>query len=59
MEGTELDGDAGADAEERREGALVEGEGPFVLVDLGGGVDGCCCGCGGLEADLDNIKGLA
>ena len=59
VESAELDRDAGADADEGGEGALVEGEGALVLVDGGGGVKGrrvlVCC----LEADLDNVKGLA
>lgn len=33
VEGAELDGDTGADADEGRESAFVEGEGAFVLVD--------------------------
>lgn len=45
MEACELDGDAGADAEEGGEGSLVEGEGTFVFVDLGCGVEGRCRGC--------------
>ena len=45
VEGAELDRYAGTDAEEGREGAFVEGEGAFVLVDgscggQGGGVGG-------------------
>lgn len=40
MEGAELDGHAGADADERGQGALVEGEGPFGLVDGCGGIEG-------------------
>src|SRR3546814_14126620 len=40
VEGAELDGDAGADADERRESALVEGEGALVAVDGGGGLQG-------------------
>jgi hypothetical protein len=38
VEGAELDGDAGADADEGREGAFVEGEGAFGSVDCAG----CC-----------------
>jgi len=37
VEGTELDGDAGADAEERGEGALVEGGRALVGEDGAGG----------------------
>lgn len=40
VEGAELDGDAGTDADERGEGAFVEGEGTLVFVDGGGGVEG-------------------
>lgn len=59
VEGAELDGDAGADADEGGQGALVEGEGALVLVDGGGGVQGRgVLGCG-LEADLDDVEGLA
>lgn len=58
VEGAELDGDAGADTDEGREGALVEGSGAFVLVDGGCGVEGAgVLGCG-LEADLDDVEGL-
>lgn len=59
VEGGELDGDAGADADERREGALVEGGGAFVAVDGLGGVEGAGVLGRGLEAHLDNVKGLA
>jgi hypothetical protein len=59
VEGAELDGDAGADAEERGEGAFVKGEGAFVAVDGGGGGEGGGVGGGGLEADFDNVEGLA
>lgn len=38
MEGTELNGDAGADANERGKCTFIEGEGAFVFVDLGGTV---------------------
>lgn len=59
VEGTELDGDAGADAQQRREGSLVEGEGALVSVDGGGGVHRARVLVGGLKSDLDNVKGLA
>lgn len=58
VEGAELDGDAGADADEGGEGALVEGGGAFVLVDGGCGVEGAGVLGGGLEADLDDVEGL-
>ena len=57
--GAELDGDAGADADEGGEGALVEGEATLVLVDGCGGVERGRVLCGGLETDLDNVKGLS
>lgn len=59
VEGAELDGDAGADAEERGEGAFVEGQGSFVAVDGGGGGEGGGVGGGGLEANFDDVEGLA
>lgn len=60
VEAAELDRDAGADAEERGERALVEGEGPLVAPDAGGGGEGRDAGRrGGLEADLDDVEGLA
>ena len=59
VEGTELDGHAGADAEEGREGAFVEGEGAFVLPDGEGSRGGGGVGVGCLEADLDDVEGLA
>lgn len=59
VEGAELDGDAGADADERREGALVEGEAALVLVDGGGGVEGRRVLGRCLEADFDDVEGLA
>lgn len=40
VEGAELDGDAGADADEGRQGALVEGQGALILVYGGGSLDG-------------------
>lgn len=58
-EGAELDGDAGTDADEGGEGAFVEGEWTFLGPDLAGGVEGVgVLGCG-LQADFDDIKGLA
>jgi hypothetical protein len=59
VEGAELDGDAGADSNEGGQSALVKGEGAFVAVDGGGGVEGGRVLGRGLETDLDNIKGLA
>lgn len=59
MEGAELDGDAGADAEERGEGALVEGKCALVLVDGGRRGEGVGVGCCCLEANLDDVEGLA
>ena len=40
-------------------GALVEGERPFTRVDSGGGVEGRGVLSGRLQADLDDIEGLA
>lgn len=59
VEGAELDGDAGADAQKGGQGALVEGERAFVLVDGGGGGEGGGVLGGGLEADFDYVEGLA
>lgn len=59
VEAAELDGNAGADTEERGEGALVEGEGAFVAVDVGCGGEGGGWSGGGLEADFYYVKGLA
>ena len=58
VEGAELNRDAGADADERGESALVEGEGALGLVDFGGGIEGGRVLRSCLEADLDNVKGL-
>lgn len=59
MEGAELHGDAGADADEGCEGAFVEGEGPFLGVDGASGGEGVgVLGCG-LEADFYYVEGLA
>lgn len=59
VEGAELDRHARADADEGREGAFVEGEGAFFLVDgLGGGQGGGVEG-GGLQADFDDVEWLA
>lgn len=57
MEGAELDGDAGADAEEGGESAFVEGERAFVFVDGGHGGEGGGVARGGLKADLHDIYG--
>ena len=59
VEGAELDGYARADAEERDESALVEGESALVLVDGGGGGKGAGVLCGGLQTDFDDVEGLA
>ena len=59
MEGAELDRDAGADADERRERALVEGQGALLLIDRSRGREGARVGRRGLEADLDDVEGLA
>ena len=55
VEAAELDGDAGADSDERGEGAFVEGGGAFVAEDLGCAVEGASVVCRGLEADFDDI----
>lgn len=59
MEGAELYGDTGANADERREGSFVEGKSALFCVDLlgrdeGGWVLGC-----GLQADFYYVEGLA
>jgi hypothetical protein len=55
VEGAELDGDAGADADEGRESAFVEGRGAFVAEDGGRAREGRGVGCGCLEADFDYV----
>lgn len=59
VECAKLQGHAGADADERRQRALVEGEGAFVLVDGGGGLEGARVLARRLETDFDDVKGLA
>jgi len=59
VEGAELDGDAGADAEEGGEGAFVEGERAFILEVVAGALEGTERDGGGLEADFDDIEWLA
>lgn len=59
VECAELDGHAGADADEGRQRALVEGEGALMLVDGGGGFEGACVLGRCLETDFDDVKGLA
>lgn len=59
VEGAELYGDAGADAQEGSKGAFVEGQGAFVLVDGGCGGEGGGVLGGGLETDFDYVEGLA
>lgn len=59
METAKLNGNAGTNADERREGAFVESKGTFFSVDglcrfEGVGVLVCC-----LEPHLNNIKWLA
>lgn len=59
MEGAELDGDAGTDSDEGGEGAFVECEGSFSLVDGFGGDEGVgVLGCG-LKTDFDYVEWLA
>ena len=55
VEGAELDGDAGADADEWGEGAFVEGEGAFLLEDGGGTGGGAGVARCGLQADFDYV----
>lgn len=55
VEGAELDGDAGADADEGRERAFVECEGAFVREDVGRTGDGGGVGRRCLEADFDYV----
>jgi hypothetical protein len=59
VEGAELHGDAGADADEGGQGAFVEGRRAFVLEDARGAVQGAAVFVGGLEADFDDVEGLA
>ncbi len=40
VESTELDGDAGTDPDEGGEGAFIEGEEPFFVVDTFSGYEG-------------------
>lgn len=59
VEAAELDRHAGADADQRCKGALVEGSWALIFEDRGS----CCqggCVCGGcLQADLHYVEGLA
>lgn len=55
----ELDRDAGTDSDEGGEGSFVEGGGAFFFEDLGGAVRGARVGGGGLQADFDDVEGLA
>ena len=55
VKGAELDGDAGADPDERGEGAFVEGEGAFGAVDFAGCVEGAGVLGGCLEAHFDDV----
>ena len=55
VEGAELDGDAGANANERGEGAFVECERAFVGEDLAGAIKGGGILRCGLETDFDDI----
>lgn len=59
VECAELHGHAGADADEGSQRALVEGEGAFMLVDGGGGLERARVLVRRLETDFDDIKGLA
>lgn len=59
MESAELHGHAGADADEGRQRALVEGQGTLILVDGGGGLESAGVLVRRLQADLDDVKGLA
>lgn len=58
-EGAELDRDAGPDAQQRRQRALVEGEGPLLHVYGLGGVQGRRVRRARLQAHLDYVEGLA
>jgi hypothetical protein len=59
VECAKLHGHAGADTDEGRQRALVEGEGALMLVDGGGGFEGAGVLGRRLETDFDNVKGLA
>lgn len=59
VECAELHGHAGADADEGRQRALVEGERAFMLVDGGGGLERARVLVRRLETDFDDVKGLA
>lgn len=58
-EAAELHRHAGADAQERRQRALVEGEGALLLPDRRRGLERSAVLRAGLQAHLDNVKGLA
>lgn len=58
-EGAELDRDAGADADEGRQRALVEGEGALLRVDGPRGVEGRGVLRRRLQTHLDYVEGLA
>ena len=59
VESAKLDGNAGTNADERRESTLVEREGSFGLVDGRSGVQSGRVLGGSLETDFDNVEGLA
>ncbi|CRK17599.1 hypothetical protein BN1723_011363 [Verticillium longisporum] len=59
VEGAKLDRHAGADADERRQRALVEGERALILVDGRRRLEGRRVRRRRLEADLDDVEGLA
>lgn len=58
-EGAELDRHARADAQERRQRALVEGERAFFRVDRRRSVEGGTVLCRGLQTHFDYVEGLA
>lgn len=58
-EAAKLHRHAGADAQERRQGALVKGERALLLPDGSGGVERSLVLRRGLQTHLDNVKGLA
>lgn len=59
VESAELHRHTGADADEGRQRALVEGQGAFILVDGGGGLESAGVLVRRLQADFDDIEGLA
>lgn len=59
VESAELHGHTSADTDEGRQRALVEGQGAFILVDGGSGLESASVLVRRLQTDFDDIEGLA